>query len=89
MHGNPAIGTKFLGDELRRQLGRQETDVEDGLAGVVVVGVQLQVLQQGVGKCLDDVGTVESVVTLVRRGRDRYGTYCSAKKVKQTQAQMR
>jgi hypothetical protein len=44
LHRDPPIRPKFLRYELRRQLCREEADIEDSLPGVVVVRVDLEIL---------------------------------------------
>lgn len=56
---DPPVRAEPFGDKLRRQLGKQEHHEEDGLAGVVVVGIHAQVSQHVVGHGLDDISSVQ------------------------------
>lgn len=59
LNRNPVIRSKLLGDELRWKLGREEAEVEDRHAIVVLVGVEAEIVEHVVGERLRDVTTIE------------------------------
>jgi hypothetical protein len=56
---DPSIGSKPLGQELRRKLSEQERQIEDRLTGVVIVGVHAQITQHVVGSGLQDISSIK------------------------------
>jgi hypothetical protein len=59
LNWDPAIRANPFRYQLRRELGKKEGKVEDGLAVIVIVRGQSQITKHVVGERLNDVSTVE------------------------------